>query len=100
MNTIEQAEILTDNNDFTYDYKIDFEVKEDKGFIKINRNEFDLLDQLDNINKVLIEHDIEPFTDEDKKLFSGVEKEYVLSTAELTKNLIDSNEINEKNTWI
>ena len=89
LNTIEQAEILTDNNDFTYDYKIDFEVKEDKGFIKINRNEFDLLDQLDNINKVLIEHDIEPFTDEDKKLFSGVEKEYVLSTAELTKNLID-----------
>ena len=89
LNTIEQAEILTDNNDFTYDYKIDFEVKEDKGFIKINRNEFDLLDQLDNINKVLIEHDIEPFTDEDKKMFSGVEKEYVLSTAELTKNLID-----------
>ena len=27
LNTIEQAEILTDNNDFTYDYKIDFEVK-------------------------------------------------------------------------
>lgn len=78
LNTIEQAEILTDNNDFTYDYKIDFEVKEDKGFIKINRNEFDLLDQLDNINKVLIEHDIEPFTDEDKKLFSGVEKNMYL----------------------
>ena len=47
--------------------KLIFEVKEGKGFIKINRNEFDLLDQLDNINKVLIEHDIEPFTDEDKK---------------------------------
>lgn len=78
MNTIEQAEILTDNNDFTYDYKIDFEVKEDKGFIKINRNEFDLLDQLDNINKVLIEHDIEPFTDEDKNCLAVWKKNMYL----------------------
>lgn len=88
-NTVEQAEVLTDNNDFSYDYKINFEVKEEDGIVHISRNEFDLLDQIDNINKVLLENDIEPFTDEDKKLFNGEEKVYRLSTSELTKNLLN-----------
>lgn len=88
-NTVEQAEVLTDNNDFSYDYKINFEVKEEDGIVHISRNEFDLLDQIDNINKVLLENDIEPFTDEDKKLFNGEDKVYRLSTSELTKNLLN-----------
>ena len=62
----EDAAVLHDSDAFSYDYKINFEVKEDERvFVKIFRNEFDFKDDLD---KVL--EDAE-FEQADKKYFSG-----------------------------
>lgn len=87
--TINEAEVLTDNDDFSYDYKINFEIKNSEGTITIVRNEFDILNNVDEVNKVLLEHDIEPFTEEDNQLFECKEKRYSLSINELTNNLLE-----------
>lgn len=89
INTINEAEVLTNNDDFSFDYKIDFEIKNSEGTITIVRNEFDILNNIGEVNRVLLEHDIDPFTEEDNQLFGCNEKKYNISVSELTNNLLE-----------
>lgn len=79
-----QAMIISENID-AYDYKIEFSIEESgKALIKIDRNEFDFKDKLDEVIKKA------KFKKEDKEYFLGKEK--IINTT--LADLIDNTEIN------
>lgn len=64
--TIEQSEVIKDENDFIFDYKIEFEVNEKcEAKIKIYRDEFDFGHKEEEIFA------LNGFNDDDKRYFKG-----------------------------
>lgn len=86
----EKAEVLTDNNDFNYDYKVNFFVQKDRLFIKMIRNEFELNNQLDNINSILLAKKETPFGDVDKNYFLGEPISYEIDIREVLSGFLDA----------
>lgn len=67
--TLDKAQLITDNDEIRYDYKIDFKVESSgDATIKIIRNEFDFGGKFDDIIKGC------SFTDEDREYFNGKAK--------------------------
>ena len=64
--SIDEATILHDNNAFSYDYKIEFDVKQSGAtYIKLFRSEFDFKD---DFNRVMLGADFAP---EEREYFNG-----------------------------